>query len=127
MASRTYVWTLCSEYNRRKYADHAGYVACVSCGTVKPWSEMDAGHFVAKKKGKAIYWLPENIHPQCTGCNRNTDQENVKINYTIWMIKKYGMDRLELLREKARTTSHESQTDIEDWLKYYKTALKALA
>jgi len=127
MPSHKTVWTKCSEYNRRKLADDNGYVACVCCGKVKHWKEMDAGHFIPKKKGKAVYFLPENIFPQCTGCNRpysSAQAEKVKIAYTLWMVKTYGTEAVERLQRLSRGIEHSQE--IDEWNDFYTSRLKAL-
>lgn len=126
MAARSTVWKLCSEYNRRKAADSDGFTVCVSCGKSHHWKEMDAGHFVPRSRGKAVYWDPENIHAQCPGCNR-FDEERAKINYTLWMIDTYGREFVEQLQAKSRTTFRERKADVEYWRVYYSDMLKKLA
>ena len=121
-ASKSGVWKLCSEYNRRKDADHNGYVKCCSCDNVKHWKELDAGHFIPRARGKALYFEPDNIHAQCPGCNR-FDIERAKINYTLYMIEQYGLARIQDMQEKARGIYRERQSDLEHWAEYYKTKL----
>lgn len=102
-ASKTAVWNLAKEYNRRKFADHRGMVACVSCGAVKPYQEMDTGHWIPRTAGKAVYYEPDNLNPQCPGCNRFR-VESGKIGYTLWMVRHYGQDRVDELQAMARQT-----------------------
>ena len=90
------LWKLVSEYSRRKDADHNGYTACVSCGTTRPWKEMHGGHFIPKGKGSAVYFEETNIHSQCPGCN--IFREGAYIEYTQYMIKRYGMKHVEWLQ-----------------------------
>lgn len=45
-----------------------GLQTCYTCGTVKPWKELHAGHFVTRAK-YATRWDPRNVKPQCYGCN----------------------------------------------------------
>lgn len=57
-----------SEYVRRKDADHRGYIQCFTCGVVKHWKEVDAGHFQTRAK-YSTRWDCDNVKPQCKGCN----------------------------------------------------------
>ena len=57
-----------SQWVRSKDADHAGRVACFTCGIVKPWKELDAGHFQTRVK-YSTRWDEMNVKPQCKGCN----------------------------------------------------------
>lgn len=127
MTAHKTVWDKCSKYNRLKLADGNGYVACVSCGKVDHYKNMDAGHFIPKKKGKTVYFLPENIWPQCTGCNRpysSSDAERVKIAYTLWMVKTFGQDEVERLQKLSREIAHTQELD--HWNDFYTKKLKEL-
>src|SRR5512139_4239251 len=59
---------LASQYIRQKYADHAGKVTCISCGTVLHWKDAHCAHFIERGK-KATRWLEENLHPGDASCN----------------------------------------------------------
>ena len=61
-------WKLFSEYIRRKYSDDDGYASCFTCGTVKHWTEMDAGHGIGGR-GNYVLFLEEVVRPQCKYCN----------------------------------------------------------
>lgn len=82
------LWKIVSRCIRQKYADPAGFVACVTCGVVKHWKEQQAGHFVAKKAGLAVYFEEKNIHPQCLRCNK-WERGNL-VKYAIFMEATYG-------------------------------------
>lgn len=61
-------WSLFSRYIRIKYADSAGQCTCVTCGVVKPWKEMQAGHAVSGRGGFVLF-NEAIVRPQCYGCN----------------------------------------------------------
>ncbi len=82
------LWSLFSEYVRRKYADDNGYVECVTCGRKLLWKEVDAGHFIHHKK--ATFFDLRNVHPQCRPCNGF--KAGNAIAYKEFMIKRYGQD-----------------------------------
>lgn len=87
---------------RLKAADDNGYVQCVTCHTVKPWQEMQGGHFISRRY-TAHKLLEENIHPQCAGCNGPLRGNLVR--YTTYMIDKYGrafVDELENTKGETR-------------------------
>ena len=58
-----------SELVRRSRADAHGQVACYTCGQVRHWKEMHAGHYLSRRN-KATRWHHDNARPQCPGCNR---------------------------------------------------------
>lgn len=59
-----------SPYIRQRDASESGQVRCISCPTVAHWKEFDAGHFIPKSKGIAVYFEEDNLWPQCRKCNR---------------------------------------------------------
>lgn len=124
-ATKSGVWKLASEYNRRKDADDNGYVACCSCGKVDHWKDLDAGHFVPRARGKAVYFNPTNIHAQCRYCN-SFSKEDGKIGYTLYMIRRYGLEHVEELQRIARTVYRQRQSDLEHWAEFYKAKLREL-
>lgn len=96
-------WEIFSRVFRQIYADHRGFVTCVTCGKVAHWKDgMQAGHFVPKASGTALYFDCRNVHVQCSACNcagsySTPEAERVKIKYTIWMTNIYGNDEVSRL------------------------------
>jgi hypothetical protein len=72
---------------------------CVDCGIYDEGQYFQAGHFEASGScGALLRYHPHNMHGQRAGCNLKYRQEQVKINYTMVMIAKYGKDYVDLLR-----------------------------
>jgi hypothetical protein len=72
---------------------------CFDCGTYTEGRHFQAGHFIADASGGAILrYHPHNMHGQASGCNMKVSQERVKIEYTIKMQEKYGIDYVNFLR-----------------------------
>lgn len=117
-------WDLLSKIIRLKYADDNGYCSCVSCGTTKHWSEMQAGHFIPKAKGNVVYFLEENIHPQCVSCNMFQDGNLTP--YTLFMIDTYGRDEVDRLQAMVTEKLKITEADYEDMIEEYKGRLKIL-
>jgi hypothetical protein len=117
-------WSALSEFIRYKAADHTGMACCVTCGTAKYWKELDAGHFIAKGKGLAVYFEEENIHPQCTYCNRY--QSGNLIEYTRYMIDIYGIEKVDELRALAKKAVKYKIHDYLEMEADYKMRLKDL-
>ena len=84
------LWTLTSKYVRLKASDHAGFAACVTCGIVKPWEDLQAGHWIPAAKGNAMRWDLRNIHPQCHRCNVHLGSNGPA--YTQYMHRRYGVE-----------------------------------
>ena len=64
---------------------------CISCGDVKPFEQMDAGHFVSRN-AMAIRWEPSNVHGECARCNRL--QGDHLLAYRKNLIIKLGEDAI---------------------------------
>lgn len=72
---------------------------CFDCGTLAMGQQFQAGHFIADSVGGALLrYHPHNMHGQSGGCNMKHSQERVKIEYTIKMQEKYGIDYVNKLR-----------------------------
>ena len=117
-------WRFCSQFIRQKAADAGGYVRCVTCGDSHHWKDMDAGHFVSKARGSSIYFVEENIHPQCQRCNRFL--EGNKHLYTLFMIDTYGREKVEELEQLASETQPWRLSDYEDVEERYKNLLRSI-
>lgn len=102
-------WKLMSEHIRTSYADDAGYVSCVTCGSTKPYKEMHAGHFIHASKGSLVSYDDRNIHPQCPKCN--TYQGGNLIEYTLFIQDKYGAETIEELKQLKQTIMKRADFD----------------
>jgi hypothetical protein len=78
---------------------------CFDCGKYTESGQFQAGHFEPSGScGALLRYHPMNIHGQSGGCNMGYNQETVKINYTMAMIKKYGkktVDKLIQMKYKS--------------------------
>lgn len=116
-----------SRYIRRKYADHAGNVQCITCGKVIPWKESHCAHFI-ERAAKATRWLEENLHPACPSCNVFR-KEFHKREYTLFVIDTYGREKIDEFKALARKTLTGSQVRqlAEEAIEYYTQAEKELS
>ena len=104
------LWKVVSRYIRTKAADANGYASCVTCGVIKHFTELQAGHFIPKKRGNSIYFVEENIHPQCVRCN-NYESGNL-IEYSRYMKDMYGEEKIDELLALSRTTVKFTVNDL---------------
>lgn len=89
-------WKVFSQYIRLKYANKDGFVRCVTCGKIKHWKEMQAGHY----KHNKLDFCEFNVFPQCVRCNHYKSGELG--NYADFLIKKFGNDILEKIEIYAK-------------------------
>ena len=85
---------------------------------------MQAGHFVPKKKGNAVYFVEENIHPQCYQCNINLGGYGAM--YNKFMLDTYGQEKIDELLDLAQTTVKFTVNDLLDMEDYFKERLQEL-
>ena len=102
------LWAMFSKYIRARDASYEGYCKCISCNTVKPWKEFDAGHFISVGSDRALKYNEFNVNAQCTACNHF--KSGNLIEYRQGLIRKY--------KESVVTQLEQSH--------YYKTSRKKL-
>lgn len=82
-----------------KYPDRIGGY-CFDCGEWAEGQQFQCGHFEPSgSSGAILRYHPMNMHGQIGKCNVHYQQEHVKINYTMAMIRKYGQDKVDKLRQ----------------------------
>lgn len=90
---------------------------CITCGVVKPWQEMQNGHYESRGK-LPTRWDERNCHSQCMACNLFK-----KGNYTMYaieMLRLYGDGILYELQEKANSSEKIPTSVIKDKIEEYK-------
>lgn len=118
------LWKYFSEFIRRLNADEDGNVECVTCGAIRHWKAMHAGHYIAKSMGTAIYFDERNVHPQCPGCNLY--KRGNLARYAIFLESKYGKGILQDLDNTQRAGLKMSTADYEEKIHEYKEKLRNL-
>lgn len=100
------LYELSHTYIRRRDSKSKDRIAgnCIDCGIWAEGGNFQAGHFIADSKGVITRFHPLNMHGQAGGCNIKYQQEWVKINYTLAMIKKYGKPFVEKLKQMSEKT-----------------------
>lgn len=61
-------WAEFSKYIRQKGIEYQDYARCYTCGTMKPWKQMQAGHGIGGRSN-AVLFDERLVKPQCMGCN----------------------------------------------------------
>jgi hypothetical protein len=111
-----------SEWIRRKDAIN-GLATCVTCGTRKPWKEMQAGHFISRVH-LAVRWDEQNVHVQDARCNIFLSGNYVE--YAIYMVENYGYSAVQDLNEQKHRSVKYSRSDYETMISDTKAKLQAL-
>ena len=116
---------------RMKAADDNGYCQCVTCGVIRHYKDrMQGGHFIERARTK-VKLAEENIHPQCSNCNRFKMKEaSTVLIYEDYMVDMYGRDAVEELKIEAKKTNkwirseiRELHAEVKEQIKYQKQRL----
>jgi hypothetical protein len=102
-------WGLMSQVIRRSNIIGDGYNKCITCGCLRHWKEMHAGHFLHASKGSLVSYDKRNIHPQCPGCN--TYRGGKLIEYTLFIQENYGTETIDELRQLKQTIMKRADFD----------------
>lgn len=91
-------------FNRyiRERDSEDGYFQCISCGRYKPIAKMHAGHFKPAGLHTVVRFHEDNVHGQCGQCN--TFRGGNLNNYREGLIKKIGLERVEMVEMLAKST-----------------------
>ena len=111
---------------RLEESDDNGYCACVTCGKVDHYKNMDGGHFIAK--GHSSFWAleEENINPQCKGCNGfGMKHGTAQYEYGKWMEAKHGELFVQNMLETKKDSRKWYAQDYRDLLADLKQRIKA--
>lgn len=118
-------WTQVSLFVRQRDADEDGMVRCCSCPNVRHWKQGDAGHFI-DGRGNANLYDVRGIHFQCKPCNgsfKNQGIGNVKENYRLFMLERYGQAVIDELEAQNNTTKQFTVQELKQLVETYKPKL----
>ena len=115
---------LFSLYIRLRDAMPNGYVRCISCGKIKPFDDVDCGHFYSRTH-MATRFDEDNCNAECKFCNRFSADH--LIAYQANLIRKIGISRFEKLGLKAKSTCHWLDSELEERIKYYSQKVNELS
>lgn len=114
---------------------------CISCGDVKPFEQMDCGHFVSRN-AMAIRWNEQNCSGECARCNRmlgdhllgyrknliiklgtdaikGTIADSLEGNKRLAIIRKLGEERVEALEAQKKAYKKWSVEELQQMYQYY--------
>jgi hypothetical protein len=96
---------------------------CFTCGEVKDFSELDAGHYV-KSTHRLIKFHEQNVHAQCRKCNRFMGGNEAE--YTVRLIDKYGRELVDYLLSQKGKTKKFTRSELIDLKNQYKKKYEEL-
>lgn len=101
-------------------------VKCCTCGVVKSWIRMDAGHFISRGMGggSGVYFDERNIHAQSKDCN--AWKQGSPEEYRKFIIEKYGQGVLDELNIKHHIPGRMGTMEFQILEQHYKDEYKKL-
>lgn len=118
------LWDIFSKVMRMRNADESGNVKCITCPQIYHWTQMDAGHCIAKSLGMAIYFDERNVRAQCKSCN--LAHKGRQHEYVLALEKEYGPDIFEELTKQQRNIRQIKAWEYEELIEKYELELKNL-
>ena len=111
-------------YIRLRDCMPSGLGKCISCGRIKPFRELDCGHFYGRAN-MATRFDEDNCNAECHYCNR------VKSDHLVYyqdnLIRKIGISRYSTLSSRSKTTKKWSEDEIEEMIIKYTAEVKRLS
>ena len=111
-------------YIRLRDVMPGGYGYCISCGKVKPFNHLQAGHFFSRKH-MSTRWNEDNVNGECEWDNCWNGEH--LLTYKENLIKKIGMQRFQMLEVESRQTRKWSNFEIKAMIKHYSQKIVHLA
>ena len=93
-----------------------GYCRCISCGKIKPFDHIQAGHYMSRRH-MSIRWNPDNCNGECDFCN-GRDGDHL-IGYRENLIRKIGEGKVRWLEAARNETRKWSDFEIKLMIKHY--------
>lgn len=116
--------TAFSRYIRLKYADpHTGIVACVTCGMMKHWKEMQNGHYISRGCSTLRY-SEKNCHVQCPSCNVFKNGNYPR--YALFMLKTYGPEVLSELDKESKKAKSWTAAELRELIDFWQNAINSM-
>lgn len=101
-----------------------GYGVCISCSRIKPFEEMDCGHFFSRVN-MSTRFHEDNCHCECRHCNRFV--EDHLIGYQKNLIRKIGEERYNRLAVLSKQIKKWSPYELEEMITYYAEKVRRLS
>ena len=93
------------------------YCRCCTCENVKPWKQMQAGHFLPGRKNSNLF-REDGCHAQCCACNVCKNGNGVE--YYEFMLRKYGPEKIAELKQNNTLSLQFRVDDLKEIYENYK-------
>ena len=112
-----------SQFVRLRATDHRGMGECYTCGAVRHWSEVDAGHFMSRAC-MSTRWDEKNVQFQCKRCNGFRSGEQFK--FARRLDADFGEGTAEKIEQMSNQTRKFTTAELEALIEVYNRKLRKL-
>jgi hypothetical protein len=112
-----------SRYTRIRWSDKDGICTCITCGRMKHWKEVDAGHY-RRREHQSTRFDEKNVHPQCRYCNFY--RGGAEAEHREYIDSTYGDGTAYQIEQKSLMRSKRTAFDMHMIRKEYEQKLKDL-
>jgi len=98
-------------------------IGCITCGEVKVWKEMQNCHFYSRGQ-LPTRWDETNCHSGCYRCN--VLLKGNYINYTKYMIDRYGREYVDMLEIKSKSNIKITSVELKEMIAKYTILTKTI-
>ena len=112
-----------SRFIRLSNADRNGIVKCYTCGSAKPWSSMQCGHYI-KRGNLYLRWDPRNARPQCSICNEYKHGNYLEFTKSL---ERDFPGITEILMEEARIVYKPTRAEIQGVIDEFSLKIKIIS
>jgi hypothetical protein len=114
--------TMFSQFVRLRATDHRGMGECYTCGAVRHWSEVDAGHFMSRAC-MSTRWDEKNVQFQCKRCNMRSGEQFL---FSVHLDQEFGEGTAEALHIASKQTRKFTHAELEQMYYHYKRLVDEL-
>jgi hypothetical protein len=115
--------TVFSQYIRLRASDHRGMGECFTCGSVRHYTEVDAGHFMSRAC-MITRWDETNVQFQCKRCNGFRSGE--QFLFARKLDEVYGEGTAETMLHNSKFTRKFTRDELETMYYHYKRKVDEL-
>ena len=95
---------------------------CYTCGAVRHWSEVDAGHFMSRAC-MSTRWDEKNVQFQCKRCNMRSGEQFL---FSVHLDQEHGEGTAEALHIASKQTRKFTHAELEQMYYHYKRLVDEL-
>ena len=111
-----------SQFIRLRAVDERGMGECYTCGAVRHWLEVDAGHFMSRAC-MSTRWAEQNVQFQCKRCNMRSGEQYL---FSLHIDQEYGEGTAEALLIASKQTRKFTRDELEQMYHHYKRKVDEL-